>query len=230
MPNPKGHENSIKDSQFKAAWQSGPTRTIRVPIALATITLEYARQLDQTIEPRDTKRLADAKSITTTIEPRDTSRLADPKIITITTTIEPRDTGVRAENQSDNLAESVVTESRDTVKSQAELEDAKVNYAALLEPNGHVTNKLRQEVQKLQLQIEEWQARCDELHEELSNREEICVQLQSELSHLKRKSALATELLEEALPDAATILSQLRGKRKKSPVTLADIELILEMI
>ncbi|MEG4508160.1 hypothetical protein QUA81_31840 [Microcoleus sp. F6_B4] len=42
MPNPKGHQNSIKDSRFKAAWHSGPTRTIRVPIALADATLEYA--------------------------------------------------------------------------------------------------------------------------------------------------------------------------------------------
>ena len=54
MPNPKGHEDSIKDSRFKAAWQSGPTRTIRVPHALAEVTLEYARQLDRGIEPRDT--------------------------------------------------------------------------------------------------------------------------------------------------------------------------------
>ncbi len=54
MPNPKGHEDSIKDSRFKAAWQSGPTRTIRVPIALADATLDYARQLDQGLEPRDT--------------------------------------------------------------------------------------------------------------------------------------------------------------------------------
>jgi hypothetical protein len=54
MPNPKGHEDSIRDSRFKAAWQSGSTRTIRVPIALAEVTLEYARQLDQGIEPRDT--------------------------------------------------------------------------------------------------------------------------------------------------------------------------------
>jgi len=54
MPNPKGHEDSIKDSRFKAAWQSGPTRTIRVPIALAEVTLEYARQLDRDVEPRDT--------------------------------------------------------------------------------------------------------------------------------------------------------------------------------
>ena len=54
MPNSKGHEDSIKDSRFKAAWQSGPTRTIRVPIALANATLDYARQLDKKIEPRDT--------------------------------------------------------------------------------------------------------------------------------------------------------------------------------
>jgi|GEM_PF-6868489 hypothetical protein len=55
MPNPKGHEDSIKDSRFKAAWQSGPTRTIRVPTALADASLEYARQLDQGVEPGDTQ-------------------------------------------------------------------------------------------------------------------------------------------------------------------------------
>jgi len=60
MPNPKGHEDSIRDSRFKAAWQSGPTRTIRVPIALAEVTLEYARQLDQSIEPRDTRIQSDS--------------------------------------------------------------------------------------------------------------------------------------------------------------------------
>jgi hypothetical protein len=42
-PNPKGHEDLIKDSRFKAGWQSDPTCTIRVPIALAEVTLEYAR-------------------------------------------------------------------------------------------------------------------------------------------------------------------------------------------
>jgi hypothetical protein len=79
MPNPKGHEDSIKDSRFKAAWQSGPTRTIRVPIALAEVTLEYARQLDQDIEPRDTRiqsdSLAHSKVDNIVIEPRDTAQL-----------------------------------------------------------------------------------------------------------------------------------------------------------
>jgi len=79
MPNPKGHKDSIKDSRFKAAWQSGPTRTIRVPIALAEVTLEYARQLDQGIEPRDTMiqydSLTHSKVDNIVSEPRDTAQL-----------------------------------------------------------------------------------------------------------------------------------------------------------
>jgi hypothetical protein len=72
MPNPKGHEDSIKDSRFKAAWQSGPTRTIRVPIALAEVTLEYARQLDQGIKPRDTGKIFNKGTDTVIAEPHDT--------------------------------------------------------------------------------------------------------------------------------------------------------------
>jgi hypothetical protein len=79
MPNPKGHEDSIKDSRFKAAWQSGPTRTIRVPIALADATLEYARQLDLGIEPRDTWVKSDTqihnKVDNIVTEPRDTAKI-----------------------------------------------------------------------------------------------------------------------------------------------------------
>ena len=54
MPNPTGHIDSIKKTQFSSPWRSGATRTIRVPIALADTTLEYARQLDKGIEPHDT--------------------------------------------------------------------------------------------------------------------------------------------------------------------------------
>jgi hypothetical protein len=79
MPNPKGHEDSIKDSRFKAAWQSGPTRTIRVSIALAEVTLEYARQLDRGLEPRDTEIRSDSltysKVDNIVSEPRDTAKM-----------------------------------------------------------------------------------------------------------------------------------------------------------
>ena len=55
MPNPTGHIDSIKETQFSSPWQSGATRTIRVPLALADATLEYARQLDRGAEPHDTR-------------------------------------------------------------------------------------------------------------------------------------------------------------------------------
>jgi hypothetical protein len=56
-----------------------PTRTIRVPIALAEVTLEYARQLDQAIEPPDTMvqsdSLTDSKVDPIVSEPRDTAKI-----------------------------------------------------------------------------------------------------------------------------------------------------------
>jgi hypothetical protein len=79
MSNPKGHEDSIKDSRFKAAWQSGSTRTIRVPIALAELTLEYARKVDQGLKPRDTRvqfdSPTDSKVDNIVSEPSDTAKI-----------------------------------------------------------------------------------------------------------------------------------------------------------
>jgi uncharacterized coiled-coil DUF342 family protein len=99
---------------------------------------------------------------------------------------------------------------------KTENETLKADYAKLLESSNHVTNKLRQEVQELRSQLET----------ERASREEI----ETELSELKQNSAPAATLSEKLTPDAATILSQLRAKRKKSPVSLADIEAILEII
>ena len=192
MPNTTGHTDSIKNSQFKAAWQSGPTRTIRVPIALADATLDYARQLDQGIEPRDTRGISD--------------------IETSTVVVEPRDTEINGNNQASNLDESVATEPRDTSKLHAELEDAKADYAALLESSTVVTNKLKEEVAKLRSQ----------LATERADREEI----EAELADLKQNSVAASK----DLPEAADLLNQLKAKRKKSRADLADIETILEMI
>ncbi len=104
MPNPKGHEDSIKDSRFKAAWQSGPTRTIRVPIALAEVTLEYARRLDSGIEARDTSKLSGSESSAVTSQPRDTK-------------IKPR-------SQTQNPVGSAITvEARDTKNLRSEAAD-----------------------------------------------------------------------------------------------------------
>ena len=61
-----------------------------------------------------------------------------------------------------------------------------------------------------------------QLASERASREEI----ESELADLKQNSAPASV----DLPEAADLLNRLKAKRKKSPVTLADIEAILEMI
>ena len=134
MPNPKGHEDSIKDSRFKAAWQSGPTRTIRVPIALAEVTLEYARQLDQGIKPRDTGEIFNNG--------------------TDTVIVESRDTRVKSDSPTHNKVDNIVTEPRDTAKIQAELDSIRANYDALLETSTRITTKLRDEVDRLRSALE----------------------------------------------------------------------------
>ena len=65
-----------------------------------------------------------------------------------------------------------------------------------------------------------------QLETERASREEI----EAELCELKQNFAPAATLSEKLTSDAATILSQLRAKRKKSPVSLADIGAILEII
>jgi len=65
-----------------------------------------------------------------------------------------------------------------------------------------------------------------QLETERADQEEI----ETELSELKQNSAPAAKLSEKLAPDAATILSQLRARRKKSKTDLADLETILEIL
>jgi len=97
-----------------------------------------------------------------------------------------------------------------------QLEEVKADRAKLLESSTHVTNKLRQEVQELRSQLET----------ERADREET----EAELFELKQNSAPAATVSEKLTPDAATILSQLRAKRKKSKTDLADLEAILDIL
>ncbi|HLL43783.1 MAG TPA: hypothetical protein VK369_11630 [Segetibacter sp.] len=79
-----------------------------------------------------------------------------------------------------------------------------------------MTKELRQKVQELLLQLEA----------EHADHEKI----EAELSELKQNSAPAATLSEKLTPDAATILSQLRARRRKSKIDLADLETILEIL
>ena len=65
----------------------------------------------------------------------------------------------------------------------------------------------------------------EQLETERADRGEI----EAELSELKQNS-VPTATLFEKKPDAATILSQLRARRKKSKTDLANLEAILEIL
>ena len=99
---------------------------------------------------------------------------------------------------------------------KTENEILKADYAKLLESSIHVTNKLRQEVQELRSQLDRERADGKELETELLEKEQ--------------NSAPAATLSEKLTLDAATILSQLRARRKKSKTDLADLEAILEIL
>jgi chromosome segregation ATPase len=121
-----------------------------------------------------------------------------------------------------------------------ENEKIRADYDALLESSTVVTNKLRQELAEVRSQLATEQTRWDELREELDDRDEVCERLRSqltdreaelaalrsELADLKQKSAAASK----DLPEAADLLNQLKTRRKKSSSSLADVELILEMV
>ncbi len=65
-----------------------------------------------------------------------------------------------------------------------------------------------------------------QLETERADREKI----EAELSELKQISAPAARLSEKLTSDTATILSQLRTRRKKSKTDLADLEAILKIL
>jgi chromosome segregation ATPase len=110
--------------------------------------------------------------------------------------------------------ETVLTEV-ESVK--LELEAVRAENQLLQLGNSEVeVETLKQELASLRSQLET--ERADRL------------EIEAELSELKQNSAYAATLCEKLTADAATILSQLRTKRKKSLVSLADIEAILEII
>ena len=83
--------------------------------------------------------------------------------------------------------------------------------------------RLHNDLSSLQVQLTELRS---QLETERADREEI----EAELFELKQNSASAATLSEKLTADAATILSQLRARRKKSKTDLADLQAILEIL
>jgi chromosome segregation ATPase len=83
--------------------------------------------------------------------------------------------------------------------------------------------RLHNDLNSLQTQVAEMRS---QLQKERADRSEI----DAELSELKQNSAPTARLSEKLTSDVATILSQLRTRRKKSKTDLADLEAILEIL
>jgi len=135
-----------------------------------------------------------------------------------------------------------------------ELEDRheklKREYSVLLESSPLMETvqseleALKQELRSKSRQLEEQDAELLKLHErngdlglEVQNlKEELGKEradrgeIEAQFSELKQKSLSAATLSEKLKPDAATILSKLRAKRKKSKSDLSDVEAILEIL
>lgn len=213
MPNPKGHEDSIKDSRFKAAWQSGPTRTIRVPIALADATLEYARQLDQGTEPRDTSKLLDSETSTAAIEPRDTASMRAELEAELAELAQLKKW---AKEHAAELHREQRSFELEKARWQQELSDARGDLVAAKATILKQSDKIRN--------LERGYGFKETPTEKILRRQ--IRDLEQQLSDLKQNLATASQ----DLPEAADLLNQLKAKRKKSAVTLADVEFLLELL
>ncbi len=84
--------------------------------------------------------------------------------------------------------------------------------------------------QRLQNDLGISQAQVAELRSQLETERADREGMEAERSSLKQNFAPAPTLSEKVTPDAATILSQLRARRKKSKTDLADLEAILEIL
>ena len=219
---------------------------------LSTAKLEeIAEALNTPPQPRVTDRVAE---VTDTINQGVTGRVTDTRdgdrltalelqVQALQESLEALKSELPGKSDAGNFEElPVVTGSELQIEMgnlKAENEKLRADYAALLESSTAVTNKLREEVREVRSQLATERADRKEVEEsfwemeeslnksqaELADQDKIIAELRSELSDLKQKSAPAREF-----PDAADLLNQLKTRRKKSNVTLADVETLLEMI
>ena len=152
-------------------------------------------------------------------------------------TIETLNRGTEALNEQLAVANQAIIERDDSIESlRQELTENTRYYAARLNEAGATIGTLKDKLEAAQAKNQRLkndsgnsQAEAElrsQLETERADREKI----EAQLSQLKQNSAPATTLLEKLTADAATILSQLRARRKKSKTDLADLEAILEIL
>jgi chromosome segregation ATPase len=136
------------------------------------------------------------------------------------------------------LKPSEVTERDEKIESlKQELAENTRYYVARLNEAGATIGTFKNKLeavqakkQRLQNDLGNLQAEVIELRSQLETERANREKIEGELSELKQNSAPAATLSEKLTPNAATILSQLRVRRKKSKTDLADLEAILEIL
>jgi hypothetical protein len=136
------------------------------------------------------------------------------------------------------LKPSEVTERDEKIESlKKELAENTRYYLARLNEAGATIGIFKDKLevvqtkkQRLQNDLGNSQSEVIELRSQLQTERADRQEIEAELSELKQNSAPAATLSGKLTPDTATVLSKLRAKRKKSPVSLADIEAILEIL
>jgi chromosome segregation ATPase len=141
-------------------------------------------------------------------------------------------------NSPELLKPSEVTERDEKIESlKQELAENTRYYVARLNEAGATIGTFKDKLeaiqakkQRLQNDLSNSQAEVIELRSQLETERASREKIETELSEKKQNSAPATTLPEKLTPNAATILSQLRARRKKSKTDLADLETILEIL
>ena len=136
------------------------------------------------------------------------------------------------------LKPSEVTERDEKIESlKQELAENTRYYVARLNEAGATVGAFKDKLetvqakkQRLQNDLGNSQAEVIELRSQLETERADREEIEAELSGLKQNSVPAATLSEKLTPDAATILSQLRVRRKKSKTDLADLQAILEIL
>lgn len=136
------------------------------------------------------------------------------------------------------LKPSEVTQRDENIESlKQELAENTRYYVARLNEAGATIGTFKDKLeavqakkQRLQNDLGNLQAEVIELRSQLETERANREKIEEELSELKQNSAPAATLSEKLTPNAATILSQLRVRRKKSKTDLADLETILEIL
>ena len=136
------------------------------------------------------------------------------------------------------LKPNEVTERDDSIESlKQELAENTRYYVARLNEAAATIGTFKDKLdavqakkQRLQNDLGNSQAELIELRSQLETERADREEIEAELSELKQNSAPAATLSEKLTPDVATVLSQLRARRKKSKTDLADLEAILEIL